>query len=278
MPALLGLTAEIAQGRQGAFFGVLRSSQGLSFIVAPTIGGWLALFSLRAPFIADGLLSLFAAVVIFIFVRGGKIETGHALDLRELARIFAQPRVWAFALFSAVDNFAFPIIAAFLPIKVIALGYVEWQLAAMLAIEAIGFTAASFFVGRFSDRVGRRPFVIVAQPLIVIACVGIFLARDLATLTAWYTLFGLASATTLLLGLVMMADITPPARAATTLGAFDAAIDLVIFIAPLIAISASSVIGTEWVLVLAAVPALIAFPIALATRETRNEQSENVAT
>lgn len=202
-------------------------------------------------------------------MRGGKIETEHAPDLNELARVFSQRRVWAFALFAIVDNFAFPILAAFLPIKVIALGYVEWQLAAMLAIEAIGFTVASFVVGRFSDRVGRRPFVIAAQPLIVVACVGLFFARDLPMLIVWYTLFGLASGTTFLLGLVMMADVTPRERAATTLGSFDAMIDLVIFIAPLVAITASGVIGTEWVLVLAGLPALMAFPIALATRETK---------
>jgi MFS family permease len=269
MPALLGLTAEMSEGRQGAFFGVLRSSQGLSFIIAPSIGGWLALYSLRAPFVVGGLLSFAACAVLFVFVRGGKIETGHALDFGKLARVFSQRRVWAFALYAAVNNFAFPILAAFLLIKAVSLGYVEWQIAAMLALEAIGFTIASFVVGRFSDRIGRRPFVLVAQPLIVLACVGLFLARDLPTIIAWYTLFGLASGTTFLLGLVMMADITPSERAATTLGVFDAAIDLVIFAAPLIAISASSVIGTEWVLVLAGLPALVAFPIALATRETR---------
>ena len=38
MSALLGLTAETAKGRHGAFFGILRSSQGFSFIVAPMIG------------------------------------------------------------------------------------------------------------------------------------------------------------------------------------------------------------------------------------------------
>ena len=278
MPALLGLTAEISEGRQGAFFGVLRSSQGLSFIVAPSIGGWLSLYSLRAPFIVDGLLSCAACAAIFVFVRdrrggvsppsaGG--DTGGVTLLLQLARVFSQRRVWAFALFAAVNNFAFPILAAFLPIKAVSLGYATWDIAAMLALEAIGFTVASFVVGRFSDRIGRRPFVIVAQPLIVLACVGLFLARDLATMVAWYTLFGLAGGTTFLLGLVMMADITPSDHAATTLGAFDAAIDLVIFIAPFIGIATSGFIGLEWVLVLAGLPALVAFPIALATRETR---------
>jgi len=278
MPAHLGLTAQISEGRQGAFFGVLRSSQGLSFIVAPSIGGWLSLYSLRAPFIVDGLLSCAACAAIFVFVRdrrggvsppsaGG--DTGGVTLLLQLARVFSQRRVWAFALFAAVNNFAFPILAAFLPIKAVSLGYATWDIAAMLALEAIGFTVASFVVGRFSDRIGRRPFVIVAQPLIVLACVGLFLARDLATMVAWYTLFGLAGGTTFLLGLVMMADITPSDHAATTLGAFDAAIDLVIFIAPFIGIATSGFIGLEWVLVLAGLPALVAFPIALATRETR---------
>lgn len=54
-----------------------------------------------------------------------------------------------------------------------------------------------------------------------------------------------------------------------TLGLFNAMIDLVIFIASLVAITASGLIGLEWVLVLAGLPALVAFPIALATRETR---------
>ena len=213
----------------------------------------------------------------FVFVRnrrGGVTPPFLPAEGREtlplqIARVFSRRRVWAFALFAAVNNFAFPILAAFLPIKAVALGYIEWHIAAMLALEAIGFTVASFVVGRFSDRIGRRPFVIIAQPLIVLACVGLFFARDLPMLIAGYTLFGLASGTTFLLGLVMMADITPNERAATTLGSFDALIDLVVFIAPLVAITASGVIGLEWVLVLAGLPALVAFPIALATRETR---------
>ena len=60
MPALLGLTAEISEGRQGTFFGVLRSAQGLSFILGPAIGGVLSLVSLRTPFLADATLSMAA--------------------------------------------------------------------------------------------------------------------------------------------------------------------------------------------------------------------------
>ncbi len=85
----------------------------------------------------------------------------------------------------------------------------------------------------------------------------------------WYSLFGLAGGTTFLLGLVMMSDVTPNERAATVLGIFDATIDLVIFFAPLVAIAAASRIGSEGVLALAGLPALVAFAVALRVRETR---------
>ncbi len=269
MPALLGLTAEMAQGRQGTFFGVLRGSQGLSFIVAPSIGGWLSLYSLRAPFVVDGLASFAACGVLFAFVRAGRVESEHRLDWREWTAVFSRWQTWAFALFAAVNNFAFPILAAFLPVKALAMGFEAWQIAVLLAMEAVGFTAASFLVGRFSDRVGRRPFVLVAQPLVFLSCAGLYFSRDLVSMVVWYNLFGLAGGTTFLLGLVMMSDVTPNERAATVLGIFDATIDLVIFIAPLVAIAVSGWIGSEGVLALAGLPALLALAVALRVRETR---------
>lgn len=269
MPALLGLTAEMSAGRQGTFFGVLRSSQGLSFILAPSIGGWLSLHSLRFPFIVDGLLSFAACAVLFAFVHDGEIGQGHRLDFGGLARVFSQRRVYAFALFGAVNNFAFPILSTFLPIKAAALGFAAWQIAVLLAMEAIGFTAASFLVGRWSDSLGRRPFVIAAQPLLALACLGLYLTRDLAPMIAFYTLFGLAGGTTFLLGLVMMADVTPSEHAAATLGVFDAVIDLVIFIAPPIGIVMVGLVGLDAVLALAGLAAVFAFPVALAVQETK---------
>ncbi|MBC7260419.1 MAG: hypothetical protein H5T63_00270, partial [Chloroflexi bacterium] len=69
---------------------------------------------------------------------------------------------------------------------------------------------------------------------------------------------------------VMMADITPNDHCATTLGAFDAAIDLVLFIAPALALALYGPLGSiERLLLIAAIPALIAWPVACRVRETR---------
>lgn len=273
MPALLGLTAEIAEGWHGAFFGILRSSQGLSFILAPAIGGWLSLWGLRTPFVADGLLSLLACGILAFAVRerGHVSDSGHGVEQwRELKSLFMDRRVYAFALFGVANNFAFPILASFVPTKGQLLGLAPWQISLLLASEAIAYTISSYWVGQRSDRWGRRSFVIAAQPLIILSCLGLALSRDLLGLSAFYALFGLGSSMTFLMSSVMMADITPAARCATVLGAFDAAIDLVLFAAPALALALYGPLGRiAPLLLLASAPAWIALPVAWRVRDTR---------
>jgi MFS family permease len=270
LPALLGLTAEIAKGRKGAFFGVLRSSQGLSFIVAPAIGGWLGLASLRLPFIADGLLSLAACLILYTQVRdGSRSPEAHRTPWRELA-LLRERRVYAFALFGLVNTLAFPVLSVFLPTKAQGLGFSPWQISLLLMSEAVTFTVTCALIGPWSDRLGRKPFVIAAQPLLLIACLGLAATRALPALAAFYALFGVASASTFLLSLAMMADVTPAAQAATRLGAFDALVDMGILAGPALAIGLQQATGRmDWVILAAGVPALLAFPVALFVKETR---------
>jgi MFS family permease len=273
MPALLGLTAEISEGRQGTFFGVLRSAQGLSFILGPAIGGVLSLLSLRAPFVVDAGLSLVACGLLVRTVPGRPVYSGEGHDWAQLQRLktlFADRRYYAFALFCGVNNVAFPVLSAFVPVKARSLGADPRQLSLLLAVEAGCFSLASWLLGRASDRWGRRPFVIAAQPGVLLACIGLALARSLPWLVAWYALYGLAGGTTFLLGLVMAADVTPKADAAGTLGAFDAAVDLLLFLAPAVALAAYGQLGqVDPLILVAGLPALLALPVALRAGETK---------
>ena len=89
-------------------------------------------------------------------------------------------------------------------------------------------------------------------------------------LAAWYGLYGLAGGTTFLLGLLMAADVTPAADAAGTLGAFDTLVDLLIFVAPALALAVHRQLGrTDPLLLAVGLPALLALPAALAVRETK---------
>ena len=273
MPALLGLTAELGQGRQGTFFGVLRSAQGLSFMAGPAIGGALSLVSLRAPFVVDAGLSLAACGLLVRLAPPGVVQTTEAhtwAQLRRLKTLFAERRYYAYALFVGVDNIAFPVLAAFVPVAARSMGAAPRDIGLMLAVQAACFSLASWLSGRFSDRLGRRPLVIAAQPAVLISCVGLALADSWQGMIAWLALYGLGAGATFVLGLVMAADITPAADSAGTLGAFDAAVDLLIFAAPAVALAVYEQIGQVAPILLAAgLPALVALPVALTTRETR---------
>jgi DHA1 family multidrug resistance protein-like MFS transporter len=277
MPALLGLTAEISAGRQGTFFGVLRSAQGLSFILGPAIGGAFSFVSLQTPFVADAVLSLAACTLLVCFApsRANQPGEGHSWSqLRRLKVLLADRRFYAFALFCGVNNIAFPVLAAFLPIKARSLRADPRQISLILAMEAACFSLACWLVGRASDRWGRRLFVVAAQPGVVLSCIGLALAQSWPWLAIWYALYGLAGGTTFLLGLVMAADVTPTADAAGTLGAFDATADLLIFAAPALALAAHQWLGCVDPLLLAAgLPALLALPVALGIRETKEARA-----
>ncbi len=271
-PALLGLTAEVSQGRQGTFFGVLRSAQGLSLILGPAMGGVLSFVSLRTPFVADAALSLAACVLLVCFVppRAAQSDEGHGwAQMRRLKALFADRRFYAFALFCGVNNIAFPILLAFVPVKARALGADPRHISLMLALEAGCFSLACWLVGRASDGRGRRAFVIAAQPGVILACLGLGLAQSWPWLVIWYAIYGVAGGTTSLMGLVMAADVTPAADAAGTLGAFDAAVDLLLFAAPALALAVYQQLGRiDLLLLAAALPALAALPVGLAVRET----------
>ena len=273
MPALLGLTAEISEGRQGTFFGVLRSAQGLSFILGPAIGGALSFVSLRAPFVVDAIFSLIACVLLVRLVpaKATCSDEGHSwAQLRRLKVLFTNRRYYAFALFCGVNNVAFPVLSAFLPVKARSLGADPRQVSLILALEAVCFSLACWLVGRASDRWGRRAFVIAAQPGVILSCAGLALAQSWPWLAAWYGLYGLAGGATFLLGLLMAADVAPRADAAGTLGAFDAAVDLLIFAAPAAALAVHRQLGrTDALLLAAGLPALLALPVALMVSETK---------
>ena len=98
MPALLVITASLAKDKPGKFFGILRGSQGLSFAVGPALGSIFSLLGLRAPFVADGVLSVIAFFAAFAFIRDTqKVKPEHDLKLfHGFKSVFARKQMYVF--------------------------------------------------------------------------------------------------------------------------------------------------------------------------------------
>jgi MFS family permease len=262
MPALLAITARLGSERPGRFFGILRGSQGLSFVVGPALGSVCSLVSLRLPFVVDGALSLLVFLAAFRLLRGAhKARASHSPSVfRGLQSAFADRRVYLYLLMGIAGTFAFGIFQGFVPTKAQLIGLEAWQIGAILSGGALIFSLVSYAIGILSEKYGRRRFVIPSQIVIVVAGIGLFLSDSPAGLAGFYWLFCVGETVTYLLSFVYATDIFETKYVGASMAAFDSLMDLSLFAGPLLAIStyrSTGAIGPAFLM--AVVPALAAF-------------------
>ncbi len=261
MPALLAITARLGSERPGRFFGILRGSQGLSFVVGPALGSACSLVSLRLPFVVDGALSLVAFLAAFRLLGSGhKARADHSLSVfRGLRSAFGDRRVYLYLLMGTAGTFAFGILQSFVPTKAQLVGLEAWHIGVILSGGALIFSLVSYGIGVVSEKYGRRRFVLPSQIVIVAAGVGLFLSDSLAGLATFYWLFCAGETVTYLLSFVYASDIFEKEYVGTSMAAFDSLMDLSLFAGPVLAISvyrSTGAIGPP--LLTAVVPALVA--------------------
>lgn len=271
LPALLGLTTELGKGREEWAFGVLRGSQGLAFVLGPALGGLLASQTfLRAPFLVDSVMTLLAGTLVFRLVKTAS-PVNQFQWLRSVKRLFTG-RFYAYALFGMANTFAVPIVWTFLPIKAQGVGYQEVGIAFLLTTEAIAFAASSFLIGTTADRMVKKHVVIASQVLIIsslllMAVVGAYPLWLVAML-----LYGIGGAGTFLMATVYAAQATEDSASATTMGGFDAMVDLAMAAGPLIIVPITALIGSLDVSFILAMPlAILSLLVAIWLPEDDNK-------
>jgi len=260
MPALLAVTATLGKEQPGKFFGILRGSQGLSFVVGPLVGSLFSLHSLRLPFLIDGLFSLVAFVVaFFLFQDTGKAQAEHQLSMfRGIKVVFVQKCVYLYLLLGISGMFSFGILYSFVPTKAELLGLQAWYIGLIIGGGAVIYSIMSYSIGMLSDRFGRYPFVIAAQIGIMISGICLILSQNFLTLWLSYGLFCMAETITFLLSFVYASAVFDKDYIGTSMGIFDSLMDLSLFIGPILAISLYKALGTvEPVFILAVFPAFV---------------------
>jgi|GEM_PF-557130 len=281
--ATFGMTAELSRGKTGTFFGILRASSGLSWLFGPILGGWVSLVSFRAPFWTDAALSGFAALLVATVVtevEPSSEDEAHSLSVfKHLGVVFSDRVVWMAALFGISEIFAYSILSASVPMKVDDLGAPPWVLSFVLVGQGTAFSVTSFFCGRAADRVGKKPFFVVAELLLLAACLGLSFSGIVLGTGLWYFIFGLGAGTVYTLSFALATDRIGRRFLATSLAAFDTVIDLSFLVGPPLAAVAMKISGTMTVTFwLALLPALISLPLALSmSREASLPHSDRGA-
>jgi MFS transporter, DHA1 family, multidrug resistance protein len=200
--AAMGLLVRLAPPEaRGRVSGAYASAFLLGSVLGPVVGGLLAGFGLRVPFLAyAGALVLAALVVRFQLGSGpaassaeaGSRSAAPAMQLREA---LTDPAYRA-SLFSSFSNgwAVFGVRMATVPLfAVVVLAGGTSAAGWALAVFAGGNAVALSFSGRLADRLGRRPLITAGLALTGIATAAIGLSDNLIVFLAVSAVAGFGS-------------------------------------------------------------------------------------
>src|ERR1700724_2828507 len=88
-----------------------------------------------------------------------------------------------------------------------ALGVAPAHAGLMMSLFMLGFAVAPLFYGPASDRYGRKPIVVFACLLFIIAGVGCALAQSLPTLLMWRVVQGAGAGASMTIALAIIRDL-----------------------------------------------------------------------
>lgn len=247
--------------------GRVSSAYASAFLVGgmlgPVLGGLLASFGLRLPFIVYAAALVVATAVVGVCLSGARLRpsgSGPTAPPMRLAEALAD-RTYRACLASAFANgwCNFGVRVAVLPQLAVALHDDTWVAGVALALAALGTALTLQVAGRVADTVGRRPLVVGG---LVVTAVGLGLlgqSGSLAVLLVLSVVSGIGA------GLVnpgqqaAVADVVGNHRSGgTVLSGFQMAQDAGAILGPVLVGLVADAAGFGWAFALTGAVALVA--------------------
>lgn len=151
-------------GQRGVTSSMYSSAFLLGGMLGPALGGALAGYGMRVPFIVYAVALLVAAAVVAVFLRTetGIVTTSGPQRIAMRVREALGSRGYRAALASSFANGCsnFGVRVAVLPQFVVLVHKGAWVAGAALAVSAVGTAITLQVSGPAADRVGRRPLVL----------------------------------------------------------------------------------------------------------------------
>ncbi len=210
---------------RGRVAGMFSGAFLVGSVAGPVVGSLTAGLGLSAPFVIYGALLLFAAAVVLVSLRNSPLAGPSDSDEPVVTvRVALRHRAYCSALLS---NFAtgwslFGLRFALVPLFVVEVLAQSAGIAGLaLAAFAVGNVAVVMYSGRLSDRIGRRPLLIVGLAASGVTTAVLGLAHSLPVFMGLAVLAGAASGVYNSPQQAAVADIIGKARGGTAIATFQ---------------------------------------------------------
>ncbi|WP_324192359.1 MFS transporter [Nocardia transvalensis] len=236
----LGLVIRMSPpGERGRVSGLWSTSFLVGSLGGPLIGGALVGFGLRVPFLIYAIVLLAATAVVYWSLRDSQLaapEASDAVRVMNFRQALQRPAYWA-VLWSNFANGAavFGVRMALVPLLVVeVLGQSRELAGVALTVFAAGNAAVLFASGRLSDRLGRKPFVVIGTLVCAVGTIALGVSPNLAWLLVASFVAGLGSGMYTPAQQAAVADIIGPrARGGPVLAGYQMAADLGTVLGPI---------------------------------------------
>lgn len=223
---------------RGRVSGVYSTSFLIGSISGPLVGGALSFLGLRAPFIIYCCALLVASFIVYAALRNSHLavpEAASGTAVMTFREALAKSQYRA-ALWSNFGNGAavFGVRMALVPLIVVEVLKEDAGLAGIaLTVFAAGNASVLFLSGRWSDRLGRRPFLIAGTLICAIGTAGLGLAQTFPWLLVASCIAGIGSGMFSPALQAAVADIVGPGvRGGPVLAGYQMSADLGTFLGP----------------------------------------------
>jgi len=235
-PVSVALVADLFPTRRGEKMAVFSSTTLLGRLMAPFIGGFLLTLTnknFHAVYLVCGVSALLA------FAAATRItpekDVSQRLEPRRLGEVFKKGfgevasdfRILVVSCVEAAQYFAYGAVEAFIPKfgqKVLNLS--DWQIGTVLGLEVALLMLTKPYLGRLSDKIGRRPPIIAGLFVGSLCLALMFLAVSFLSLALILTVFGVAMAAVTASTSPLVADLCKQKSYGSAMGVLDTIMDI----------------------------------------------------
>jgi MFS transporter, DHA1 family, multidrug resistance protein len=281
VPAITSIVGDLASERhRGQWIGIVNGGASVGWIVGPLFGGLLYdRFGYVAPFTVSIVTELLAFLLAVILIRETYKPSTHPTGPRVAWKggFRALPILPAFYLLMLISfgvMFAWAFIEPrFMFYAYDDLGWTSSRLGLVMSTYGLACMFGEFALGQLSDRLGRKPVLVLGLALFSAQFIGLVIFRDATWIVVSFLLAGLGNAIFDPALSAYILDITPPEDTARIMGLKSTAGSLGNMLGPALVVLFTSIVSPQVVFLLASVLVwVLTLASAFALRASRSNE------